>query len=284
MTEPEVLRYAAFSSRPDGGNPAGIVLGASELNDDAMLRIAAEVDFAETAFVTGATSDGALGIRFFSPIAEVPFCGHATIATAVILAERDDTLVGTTLTFATPVGPVDIALSRDEIGIRAAFTSIPPTVTPLPDGDLTAILDLLGLDRDALDPRLPPRIAHAGNPHPVLVLADRAVFDDFRFDPRAVRSLMDARGWPATITIAHRTARDRFVTRNLFPVGRITEDPATGSAAASLGAYLRELGAVPVPGRILIDQGAHVGRPGLLTVDIPATGGIVVSGHAVLIP
>ena len=72
-----------------------------------------------------------------------------------------------------------------------------------------------------------------------------------------------------------------FAARNLFPVGRITEDPATGSAAAAVGAYLREIGAVTTPTRVEIRQGAHVGRPGILTVDIPATGGITVSGHAV---
>ena len=51
-----------------------------------------------------------------------------------------------------------------------------------------------------------------------------------------------------------------------------------------LGDYLRELGAVPVPCQVEVHQGAHVGRPGLLTVDIPASGGIVVSGTAIPIP
>lgn len=91
---------------------------------------------------------------------------------------------------------------------------------------------------------------------------------------------MDARGWPATIAVVHRRGPARFGARNLFPVGRITEDPATGSAAAAVGAYLRALDAVPTPARIIIDQGAHIGRPGELTADIPATGGLIVSGYA----
>lgn len=188
---------------------------------------------------------------------------------------------GGVVRFATPVGPVSIAVSRDADGIRAAFTSIEPSVTDLPSADLDAILALLGLTPSALDPELPPRLPNAGNPHPTIVLADRATFDAFTFDPAAVRALMDDRGWPATITVAHRTAPDRFAVRNLFPVGRITEDPATGSAAAAFGAYLRALGTVQPPARIVIDQGEHVGRPSELTVDIPAAGGIVVIGHAV---
>lgn len=280
MTVPDVLRYAAFTSDPEGGNPAGVVLDARGLDAATMQRIAAEVDFAETAFVIGTREDGARRIRYFSPIAEVPFCGHATVATAVAVAERGD-LTGDAIVFATPVGDIRIELERDADGIRAAFTSVPPSVRPLPIEDRDAILDLLALASSDLDPALPPRLSDAGNPHPVIALADRSTFDGFTFDPGQVRTLMDARGWPATITVAHRLTADRFAARNLFPVGRITEDPATGSAAAALGAYLRDLRAVEVPGRITIEQGAHVGRPGLLAVDIPATGGIRVSGAAV---
>ena len=71
----DVLRYVAFSDRPDGGNPAGVVLDAAGLSDAEMLRIAADLGYSETAFVDGED------IRYFSPLAEVPFCGHATIAT-----------------------------------------------------------------------------------------------------------------------------------------------------------------------------------------------------------
>lgn len=88
-----VLRYTAFSTDPEGGNPAGVVLDAAGLGDDAMLAIAAEVGYSETAFLTappeGLGEPGrAFTVRYFSPKAEVPFCGHATVATAVALAER----------------------------------------------------------------------------------------------------------------------------------------------------------------------------------------------------
>ncbi len=276
MAELDILRYAAFTTEPDGGNPAGVVLGADSLSDAEMQRIAAEIDYAETAFVTG-EEGGIFGIRYFSPIAEVPFCGHATVATAIALAERDGALGP--VVFRTPVGLVEIVRSRDVSGLRAAFTSIEPVVAELSGADLDAILSLLGVPHAALDPELPPRLSNAGNPHPVVVIADRAVFDAFAFDPDAVRALMDERGWPATITVLHRLGPERFAARNLFPVGRITEDPATGSAAAAVGAYLRDLGGAPA--RMVIEQGEHVGRPGVLTVDIPARGGVIVSGNAV---
>ena len=279
-----VLRYAAFSDDPEGGNPAGVVLDAAALDEDAMQRIAAEVDYAETAFVTGAAA-GARTVRYYSPIAEVPFCGHATIATAVAIAEREGP---GTLRFATPVGEIVVETSDDGSDVRAAFTSVDTELAHFPEFVLDALLELIGVDRTQLDERYPPRLAFAGNWHPVIVITESHVFDGFGFDPGAVRAFMDTQGWAATITVLHRLADAadgtlRFEARNLFPIGRITEDPATGSAAAAVGGYLRGLGAVHPPARVVIEQGRHVGRPGRLDVDIPERGGIVVSGRAVRI-
>ena len=274
-----VLRYAAFADTPDGGNPAGIVLDAAGLADEEMQRIAADIGYAETAFVVEAAVGGDARrsrLRYFSPIAEVPFCGHATVATAVALSERDG--VGA-FDFDTPVGAVSITTRTVDTAVSASFTSVEPRVRDLDDAVLDALLALLGSTRADLHPDYPPRLAYAGNWHPVVVFAERETFDTFGFDPAALRSLMDAQGWAGTVTTLRVAGAGEFEARNLFPVGVITEDPATGSAAASVGGYLRSLGAAP--GRVVIHQGAHVGRPGLLTVDIPAEGGIVVSGTAV---
>lgn len=90
----EMLRYTAFSTDPAGGNPAGVVLDAAGLDDAAQLAIAAELGYSETAFLTappaglGGEPGRAFTVRYFSPQAEVPFCGHATVATAIAFAER----------------------------------------------------------------------------------------------------------------------------------------------------------------------------------------------------
>lgn len=88
-SEAEVLRYTAFSADPAGGNPAGVVLDASELDSAAMLAVAAELGYSESAFLTAPDGRGGYTTRYFSPKAEVPFCGHATVAAAIALAERD---------------------------------------------------------------------------------------------------------------------------------------------------------------------------------------------------
>jgi predicted PhzF superfamily epimerase YddE/YHI9 len=329
---PTVLRYAAFADPANiaadasanattnagaggstvGGNPAGIVLDAAGLTDADMQRIAAEVGYAETAFVidSGAdhqvvgneTDSNRFTLRYFSPIAEVPFCGHATVATAVALAERTSTSTSTststntntntnqgtatsddaaTFTFDTSVGEVTITTTRTTNGITAAFTSVQPEVRPIDPAVLRHLLSLLGLTETDLDARYPVRLSYAGNWHPIVVLRDPAVFDTFRFDPTAMRTLMDAEGYTGTVSILLATSPTEFEARNLFPVGAITEDPATGSAAASLGGYLRSLGSVDDAAPVIIHQGRHVGSPSLLTIHIPKSGGIVVSGTAV---
>ncbi|TFC60907.1 PhzF family phenazine biosynthesis protein [Cryobacterium sp. TMB1-7] len=284
MTVP-VLRFAAFTDptlthAAGGGNPAGIVLDASGLDDAAMQAAAAEVGYAETAFITVPGVDGdprRSRLRYFSPVAEVPFCGHATIATAVALAGRDG--VGP-FTFDTSVGTIIIETRTTDAGLAASFTSVEPEVRAIAPEVLTELLGLLGVSVAALHPEYPPLQAFAGNWHPVLVFADQAGFDAFTFDPAAMRRLMDAHGWAGTVTTLSVLGVGEFEARNLFPVGTLSEDPATGSAAAAVGGYLRELGLVMPPARVVIHQGRHVNRPSLLLVDVPVAGGIVVSGTA----
>ena len=276
-----VLRYGAFTTTPDGGHPAGVVWDAPHLDDARMPVIAADVGYAETVFVTEAAVDGDARrnrVRYFSPIAEVPFCGHATIALAVALSRLHG--IGTFM-FDTSVGPVAIESAGQGAALTASFTSVEPRVAEFPAGVLDALLGFLGVGRDELHGAYPPMLAFAGNWHPVLVFADRRTFDSFVFDPDRMRVLMDAQGWAGTVTTLCEVGAAEFDSRNLFPVGTITEDPATGSAAAAFGGYLRLLSLVEPPSQVVVLQGSHAGRPSRLTVEIPPLGGIIVRGEAV---
>src|SRR3954471_20091072 len=116
------LRYAAFTDAGTGGNPAGVVLEAAGIDDERRLAIAAEIGYSETAFVEPAGPNGEYRLRFFSPRAEVGFCGHATIATAVAIAERSGAGV---LRFDTAVGEVVVRTTIDDAGVLATLTSVP---------------------------------------------------------------------------------------------------------------------------------------------------------------
>ncbi|MCS6579478.1 PhzF family phenazine biosynthesis protein [Curtobacterium poinsettiae] len=273
----EILRYTAFAAEPGGGNPAGLVLDAAGLSDDQMLAVARQVGYPETAFVVGATAIGPR-VRYFSPSAEVPFCGHATVALAVALAEREGPGRRVFTTLAGEVA-LDATVGADG-SVQVAMTSVEPATRDIHPALLARLFDLLGLSAADIAPGFPVLESFAGNWHPVLVLHDRELFHQFRFAPGPLAELKREAGWAGTVTVLHRTGDREYEARNLFPAGRITEDPATGSAAASTGAYLRQIGAVHPGDRVTIRQGRHVGRPSLLLVDVPEAGGITVTGSA----
>ncbi|MEV5437543.1 PhzF family phenazine biosynthesis isomerase [Streptomyces sp. NPDC052682] len=287
-TTAQVLRYTAFSSDPAGGNPAGVVLDARGLDDAAMLALAAEIGYSETAFLTaapehaGGTPGRVFDARYFSPKAEVPFCGHATVATAVALAER----IGPgDLLFHTPAGPVPVSVTDDGTGApQATLTSVEPQVTDVEDADVAEALAALGWQAAELDPALPPRIANAGARHLVLAAAGRARLADLDYDFERLARLM-RRLDLTTLQLVWRESETVFHVRDPFPVGGVVEDPATGAAAAAFGAYLRELGAITADARLTLHQGHDLGRPSTLTVDVRAGDPrIRVSGTAVPLP
>ena len=277
---PGILHLLAFAAEPGGGNPAGVVLDATALDEAQMQRIATDLGHPETAFV-GEREGRRVAVRYFSPDDEVPFCGHATIATAVALAEAEG--VGA-YTFETAAGAVEVVMVADGERIVAGFTSVEPHVVDIEDDVADRLLGLLGLTRDDLDERMPLAQAFAGNLHPVVAIASRETFDAFTFDGPRLRALLDERGWKGTATVVHVEGplEDGVVieARNLFPVAGILEDPATGSAAAALGVYLRDRVGVPAPFGFTVRQGRHIGRPSVLEVEVPASGGILVRGGA----
>ncbi|MGW7420544.1 PhzF family phenazine biosynthesis protein [Streptomyces sp. NPDC054813] len=266
----EVLRYTAFSGRPEGGNPAGVVLDASGLDDDAMLAIAADLGYSESAFLTappeGLGGERAYTIRYFSPKAEVSFCGHATIAAAIALAER----IGPgELVFTTRAGTVPVEVTEAGGTVTATLTSVEPHVEDIADADLAEALAALGWPAADLDPAFPPRIAFAGARHLVLAAATRARLADLAYDFARLEALMHRLDL-TTVQLVWRESATVFHVRDPFPVGGVVEDPATGAAAAAFGAYARELGLVPEEAVLTLHQGQDLGRPGELTVTLHA--------------
>ncbi|WP_217196387.1 PhzF family phenazine biosynthesis protein [Streptomyces buecherae] len=289
---PEVLRYTAFSRDPQGGNPAGVVLDATGLTDAEQLAIAAELGYSETAFLTapppglGGEPGRAFTVRFFSPLAEVPFCGHATVATAVALADR----VGPgELLFATRAGTVPVAVTERDGVAYATLTSVEPKVSEVAAADLAEALAALGWAAADLDPRLPARIAYAGARHLVIGVATRERLADLDYDFDRLATFMRAHDL-TTLQLAWATPGGTkrsatFHVRDPFPVGGVVEDPATGAAAAAFGAYTRALGITTAPATLTLHQGEDLGRPGLLEVRIAAGDPrIAVTGAATRIP
>jgi PhzF family phenazine biosynthesis protein len=279
-TRPEILRYTAFSTDSAGGNPAGVVLDAAALDDAGMLATAAEVGYSETAFVTAADQAARrFRLRYFSPLAEVAFCGHATVATAVALAER----IGPgPLAFDTPVGEIALDTSAALGGsVTATLTSVPTRSRPASEAEVNASLAALRWSPEDLDPALPPHVAFGGNEHLVLAAATRERLAALDYDFDALAEVMHRHGW-TTLQLVRRETQELFHARDPFPIGGVIEDPATGAAAAAFGGYLRTLGALPPSGVFTILQGEDLGRPSVLRVEAsPTDPRVRVSGQAV---
>jgi PhzF family phenazine biosynthesis protein len=275
MTANEILRIAAFADGDSGGNPAGVWIGAALPPAGEMQRLAREIGFSETAFAAP-LGDG-WRVRYFSPEAEVPFCGHATIALGAALARRHGdgvyplTLNGAAIT-------VEGRAAGDRV--EAALQSPPTRSAPAPDALVDAALTLFGYRRDDLDPRIPPALAHGGADHLVLALKSRELLAAMRYDLAAGRTLMNAHGL-VTIVLAWAGHEQLFHTRNPFAAGGVYEDPATGAGTAALAGYLRDIG-WPHGGRIEVVQGEDMGMRSRLLAQLgPEAGGSIrVSGIA----
>ncbi len=274
-----IHRLAAFTDDPAGGNPAGVVITDEPLPEDRMQRIAAEVGYSETAFLAApAPGRRAWQVRYFSPVSEVPFCGHATIASAVQLGRE----VGAgAFAFHLRSGTVDVEVADREGRPVATLRSVTPEVQDASAELATEVLSACGVGGDVLDDRYPPAVAFAGARHLLLVLREREVLRGLAYDFDRLLAAMRAEDL-TTVAYLWPDQAGRWHARNLFPIGGVVEDPATGAAAAAFGAYLRAIGAIEPPASFEILQGEDLGRPASLRVTVPAgTGGIDVAGTAV---
>lgn len=269
-------RLTAFADGPGGGNPAGVWMGEALPPVEVMQQVAADVGFSETAFLAGRGGTG-WETRYFSPEAEVSFCGHATIASGVALGER---FGDRRYRLNTPVGPVDVDVSTRNGARHAALTSVEPRYEPAPAELVDRVLAAIRWREPDLDESIPPARAFAGAWHLVLAARNRQRLARLDYDFDELASIMREDGL-TTIQLVWREGPTVFHSRNPFPVGGVVEDPATGAAAAALGGYLREGGLVESPIELTIYQGADMGRPSKLSVAIPRSGGIGVSGPAV---
>lgn len=269
------LHIAAFSDGTNGGNPAGVWIGTQFPDDATLQQTAARVGFSETAFAVRAGDNWR--VRYFSPLTEVPFCGHATIALGAALAmEYGDGLYRLVLNAAT----ISVEGRRDGALVAAALQSPPTRSGKAPDQLVERALELFGYRQDDLDPALPPALIHGGADHLFIGLGSRAALAAMTYDVQRGRELMLDAGL-VTVMFAFAESPRLFHTRNAFASGGVKEDPATGAATAAFAGYLRDLG-WPHEGCIDIVQGQDMGMRSRLRAEFTGVAGssVRVSGTA----
>jgi PhzF family phenazine biosynthesis protein len=274
-----LIRYASFTKDPAGGNPAGVVPDAAGMPDAEMQAIAADVGYSETAFVTKSDDIARrYRVRYFSPLVEVAFCGHATVATAVALAHR---MGPGPLVFDTNAGEIPVATGLRDGLPSATLTSVATRTGPVADAALAGALSALGWASNDLHPEFPPLVGFGGMEHLILPVRTRQRLAELDYDFTGLAELMTRSGW-TTVHLFWPESGTVFHARDPFPVGGVVEDPATGAAAAAFGGYLRDLGRIGTPTRLTVHQGVDMGRPSELLVDVdPDEPRVRVTGHAV---
>ncbi len=252
-----------FAEAPLAGNPLAVVLGAGALDGETMQRIARETNLSETTFVLG-SEGGAQRVRIFTPTFELPFAGHPTLGTAWVI-RRQLARAPETVRLALGVGEVPVSFESGEDGIERAWLTA-PAVALAERFDAKEIAPLLGLAEPDLADDAAPQIVDAGIRMLLVPLSGTSALARARLDLDAFVPLAERHRLPAGAYLVARSPGDADLeVRLFFDSAGLREDPATGSAAACLGAWLLEhrwLGAGPLA--LTLSQGERIGRPSRL--------------------
>jgi trans-2,3-dihydro-3-hydroxyanthranilate isomerase len=274
-----------FTSTPLAGNQLAVVHDADGLDDDTMLAFARETRLSETTYVQRPTRAGAdYRNRIFSSPGEMPFAGHPSLGTAVAVA-RAQGQERARYVQETHAGLQPIGVELDGDLARATMLQEPPVFGTCPAaGDVMASA---GLDAADAHPQLPPQVVSTGVAHLMAPLADAAALRRVAPSRVALGALLEPLGAVLLYLVAIDVDAGTADARGFF-VGpaAITEDPATGSAAGPLLAYLRERAGTTA---LTVRQGTEIGRPSRIECawedDRPRVSGdvvVVADGHVEL--
>ncbi len=266
-----------FTDRAFAGNPLAVVFGADGLTTAQCQAIAGEFHLSETAFPMATTRAADYRLRIFTPTAELPFAGHPSVGAGwvqrrrgVVTGDRwvQDCGAGLLPLTARPDGAVELTGGEPTVG------------PPLDDASVAALLAGAGLPADAALPGRAVRSASTGSGFVVLPV-EPASLAAARPSAGPVAALGTATGLLLLVWAAGAAH-----VRMFAPDFGVAEDPATGSAATALGAYLATEGLVPDGETSFeVSQGREMGRPSTLYATVVAAGGVAtecrVAGHVV---
>ena len=288
-----VYQVDSFTREKFSGNPAGVVPDADGLTEKDMQNIARELNNSETAFLFSSNSDQHdVHVRFFTPVREVPICGHATVAAHYVRAS--EMRLGTKKGYQkTDVGilPVDILRQGDDLLIvmtqgKIQFGSI------LQRADRASLMAALGLEESDLKENYPLQIVSTGHSKVMVCIRSLGRLHTLRPNSEALTQLSQAIACNGFYVFTADWAQDTIpVNGRMFtPAVGIMEDPVTGNANGPLGAYLVHHGLVSHDGRRFVfnaKQGEAMHRPGIIRVEVeiensePAE--VNISGSAIIV-
>jgi len=277
------MRYLlsdVFTAQAYAGNQLAVLPDAAGLDTRQMQSIAREFNIAETTFITPGSAPGHFAMRIFTPFNELPFAGHPTIGSAVVLTHLGRTEGLSEIVLEEKVGPVRVVLGENAatLFMQGAAETRPHSIMPV------VFADALGLRRDRLVGT--PWQAGYGTPFMFVQVQSREDVSAAMLMADRWHGFTEALWANRAVYVFAVTGQDgdrlSVHARMFAPKMGIVEDPATGSAAAALAGSLVTDATI-----IEIDQGIEMGRPSRITAGVTRDAGqitgISIAGQAVVI-
>ncbi|MCP4220038.1 MAG: PhzF family isomerase [bacterium] len=274
MKKYRVYQIDAFTKNIFEGNPAGVVANADGLSDARMQAIARELNNSETAFILAPSApDHDVRVRFFTPVTEVPSCGHATISAHYVRA-LENSLPTCVVRQRINIGILPVDIIKTDSDYKIVMTQGNFEVSDPPADDVQKeIIGALGLTAHDLDRRCPIQIASTGHSKVMVGIKSRKRLNELRRDPAALVKIskkIDCNGY--FVFTLDSDDNDILSHGRMFaPAIGIPEDPVTGNANGPLGGYLVHHGILAAPGGSVSfkgKQGEAFGRPGIVAVTV----------------
>jgi len=275
------------------GNPAAVILDAEQLNENEMRRMARELHGTEVAFVLAADApDHDLEIRFFSPRREVTFIGHAALAAHYVRAIAGGVPKGK-VRQKSGNAIIEVEVTGKAPDLHVTLHQSPASFGPVvPEERSALVLDALGISSASLHPACPMQVMSKWNSRLLIGLKSPEALESLQPDMRALMQLPPRVGADGFFVFALHPDTSPLTTesRMFCPVIGVPEDPVSGNAHAMLGVYLVHHGLLASnghPARLIGRQGRFVDRPGLVEVQVEASGkratAVQVAGDATIV-
>jgi PhzF family phenazine biosynthesis protein len=287
-----IIHTTVFALSAEGGNPCPIVFGAEALSSAQLQRLAAQFG-SETAFVLKPAGTGTdLRLRYFVPQHEMEMCGHATVGTVAVLAERNH-FSTSPIKVETPLGALAVAWQHNAEGVRVTVEQFAPTFAAQ-QPDTTAVAAALGIPVQAIALEAGPiQSVSVSRAKLIVPLRERAVLDHLQPDFERLWALCDAYDTTGfyPFTRADGEGGSHAQARQFPKRAGYNEDPATGVAACALGAHFVHYAVFGEKNEgwhnFNIEQGHAMGRPSIIEVGARVEHGRIVatrmSGRAIVL-
>lgn len=262
--------YKAFTNDKKAGNPAGVIELDAPLSDSEMVRIAAALNFSESAFISTSQKVD-YQIRFFSPTQEVNFCGHAALASVKYWHEK----TGQDLI------RVQSNKAITTFNHNAAGFTFPMQSTEFL-GDFTAseIAPLFNLKADEISKQWPIELVSVGSPKIIMFVETLSQLKSIEPNLEAMKKkcLRSPISGFYAVTTETLDPNNHFHARQFNPAAGINEDPVTGIAAGALGAYVQKHQRLN-KNTIIVEQGHFLSQAGHIMVKLDTL--VQIGGEAV---